>query len=54
MGLEVFAATIAFRQDYPDAHSVGQSAPRHAPKSKAAAEIRALLKEIRHLLGANP
>jgi len=51
MGLEVFASTIAFRQDYPDAHSVGQSAPRHAPKSKAAAEIKALLKEIRTLLG---
>jgi len=51
MGLEVFASTVAFRQDYPDAHSVGQSAPRHAPKSKAAAEIKALLKEIRTLLG---
>jgi chromosome partitioning protein len=53
MGLDVFTSTIAFRQDYPDAHSVGQSAPRHAPKSKAAAEIKALLKEIRTLLG-NP
>lgn len=49
-GLSVCASTVAFRQDYPDAHSIGQSAPRFAPKSKAAAEIRALVAEVRALL----
>jgi len=50
-GLTVLTSSIAFRQDYPDAHSLGMSALRAAPKSKAAAEIRALLKEIRQILG---
>jgi len=50
-GLTVLNASIAFRQDYPDAHSLGMSALRAAPKSKAAAEIRSLLKEIRTILG---
>lgn len=53
-GLAVLNASIAFRQDYPDAHSVGMSALRAAPKSKAAAEIRALLKEVRTLLKGSP
>lgn len=49
-GLIPLTASIAFRQDYPDAHSLGMSALRAAPKSKAAAEIKALLKEVRSLL----
>ena len=50
-GLTVLTSSIAFRQDYPDAHSLGMSALRAAPKSKAAAEIKALLREIRQILG---
>jgi chromosome partitioning protein len=53
-GLQVLTSSIAFRQDFPDAHSLGMSALRAAPKSKAAAEIKALLKEVRTLLKGTP
>jgi chromosome partitioning protein len=49
-GLSVLSSQIAFRQDYPDAHSQGQGVCRYSPKSKAAAEILALVAEIRAIL----
>ena len=49
-GLAVLSTSLAFRQDFPDAHSLGMSAPRSAPKSRAAAEVTALVAEVRALL----
>lgn len=49
-GLAVLATSLAFRQDFPDSHSLGMSAPRSAPKSRAAAEVLALVAEVRALL----
>ena len=49
-GLEVCAAQIGHRTDFLDAFAGGVGVCRGAPKSKAAAEILALLAEIRALL----
>ncbi len=49
-GLEVCETQIGFRADYSDAFAAGVGVCRLVPKSKAAAEILALLAEIRALV----
>lgn len=53
-GLDVFATHIGHRTDFLDAFAAGIGVCRGAPKSKAAAEILALLDEIRAILTPAP
>lgn len=53
-GVALLEASLGFRTDYPDAHSEGLGVVQYAPKSKAAAEVRALLDEVRALIGGAP
>ena len=50
-GIALTDASLGFRTDYPDAHSEGQGVVTYAPRSKAAAEVRALLSEVLALTG---
>jgi chromosome partitioning protein len=49
-GIDVAGASLGFRTDYPDAHSQGQGVCSYAPTGKAAAEVQALIVELRALL----
>lgn len=53
-GLAVASTQMGLRVDYLDAYAQGLGVCRSAPKSKAAAEIKALLAEVRALLAPPP